>query len=109
MKSAQRIFRFAGIYGLLAVAPMYFLEQRIAQDQPPAITHPEYFYGFIGVTLAAQLMFLVISTDPARYRAVMLPAMVEKFSFVASTFLLYAAGRAPTPIFAGAVADLLLG
>jgi len=57
MKFAKWVFRIAGIYGLIVVAPMYLSESQISRDFPPAITHPEYFYGFIGVTLAWQVLF----------------------------------------------------
>ena len=38
---ARRVFAVAGTYGLIVTAPLYFLEERIARDAPPAITHPE--------------------------------------------------------------------
>src|SRR5262245_63460257 len=50
MKFARIVFLVAGIYGLLVVAPQYFLEAKIGRDTPPPITHPEFFYGFVGVT-----------------------------------------------------------
>ena len=46
MKLARWIFGIAGVYGILVIAPLYFMEARIGHDDPPAITHPEYFYGF---------------------------------------------------------------
>ncbi len=58
-----------------------WLENSIGQQTPPPITHPEYFYGFIGVGLAWQLLFLVLSSDPAKYRAMILPSIAEKISF----------------------------
>ena len=81
MNFAQWVFRIAGIYGILMMVPHYFMEQQIGFDFPPAITHPEYFYGFVGVTLAWQVLFLVLSTDPARYRTMMLPCILEKLSY----------------------------
>jgi hypothetical protein len=77
MKFAKWVFLIAGIYGILAVAPMYFSEHQISRDYPPAITHPEYFYGFAGVTLAWQIAFLVVASNPGRFRLMMLPAVVE--------------------------------
>ncbi|MDI1241860.1 MAG: hypothetical protein PSX80_08075, partial [bacterium] len=77
MRFARWTFLIAGIYGLLALVPMYFMESQIGVDTPPAITHPEYFYGFVGVAIAFQLVFLTISTDPAKYRPLMVAAMVE--------------------------------
>jgi hypothetical protein len=106
---ARRVFFWAGIYGLLALFPQYFLEGKLARDYPPALTHPEYFYGFIGVGVAWQLAFLVISRDPVRLRPVMIPAVVEKFSFAISTFVLFAVSRVPFSIAAFALIDTVLG
>ena len=72
MVFARRTFLIAGVYGLLALVPMYFLEGRIGRDIPPPITHPEYFYGFIGVAVAWQVAFLVIARDPVRFRPLMI-------------------------------------
>ncbi len=48
---ARRAYTAAAVYGILALAPQYFLEQQVNRDFPPAITHPEYFYGFVGLAL----------------------------------------------------------
>lgn len=109
MRMARNVFRVAGIYGLLVVFPLYFLEQRIGIDYPPAVTHAEYFYGFIGVTLAWQIMFLFISTDPLRYRKLMIPCMIEKLSFVPAFFVLFPQGRFPLMLIPAGSIDLLLG
>ena len=66
----NRFFFVAGIYGLLILAPIYFMENKIGRETPPAITHPEYFYGFLGAGLAWQVLFLALSRDPVRYRAI---------------------------------------
>lgn len=107
MRFAKWTFTIAGIYGLLAIVPQYFLEARIARDMPPAITHPEYFYGFAGVTLAFQILFLLIGRDPIRYRPVMAVSIVEKISFVIAAVVLRAQGRMPNEIFAAAMIDLM--
>ena len=60
---------------------MYFLEGRIGRDTPPPITHPEFFYGFLGVAVAWQAAFLVIARDPVRFRPLMVPAVLEKAAF----------------------------
>ncbi len=95
MRLARWVFLLAGVSGILMVVPPYFLEAKTGQDYPPPVTHPEYYYGFLGVTLAWQFLFLVIASDPVRYRPAMLPAMLEKASFAAAIPLLYAAGRVP--------------
>lgn len=90
---ARRVFSIAGWYGLIAMLPQYFLEARIGRDYPPPITHPEHFYGFIGVTVAWQVMFLVIARDPVRFRPAMLPAIIEKVAFVIPMVVLFTHGR----------------
>jgi hypothetical protein len=108
MKFARYTFLIAGIYGLIVMLPQYFLEQRIAVDSPPAITHPEFFYGFIGITVAFQLVFLIISSDPIKYRLMIIPSLVEKFSFVIAVAALYAERRVGMPIIVGASLDAVL-
>ena len=104
---ARRVFLVAGVYGLLVVLPQYSLEARIARDFPPPITHPEYFYGFIGVALAWQVAFLLISRDVRRYRVMMLPAILEKITFGVAAVLLYANGRVAGSLVAGGIVDLV--
>ncbi len=109
MKFARWTFGVAGVYGVLAILPLYFLESRIAQETPPAITHPEFFYGFVGLGLAWQLAFLCIASDPARYRLLMLPAVVEKFSFAIAAGVLYFNGRLAATMLGFGSLDALLG
>jgi hypothetical protein len=93
MRLAKWVFLLAGVSGLLLVVPPYFLEAKTGEDYPPPVTHPEYYYGFFGVTLAWQVLFLVIASDPVRYRPAMLPAVLEKAGFALAIPVLYAAGR----------------
>ncbi len=106
---ARLTYRIAGIYGLIVLLPQYLLEQRIGQDQPPPITHPEYFYGFVGVAVVWQLAFLVMATDPVRYRALMPVTVLEKLSFGVAALVLFALGRSPVQIAIGGGMDLVLG
>jgi hypothetical protein len=100
MRFAKIIFLVAGIYGLLTLAPLYFMENIIGRDTPPAITHPEYFYGFVGVGLAWQVLFLVLSTDPVRYRAMILPSILEKVGWGIALIVLYSQRRLPLSVLA---------
>src|SRR6476620_1838685 len=93
MRFAKWVFLLAGVSGVLMVVPPYFLEGRYGTDNPPPVNHPEFYYGFFGVTLAWQFMFLVIGSDPNRFRPAMILAMVEKVSFVAAIAILYALER----------------
>lgn len=105
MRFARVVFLLAGLCGVFIVAPMYFLETRLGQDNPPAITHPEIYYGFVGVALAWQLMFLVIALDPVRFRLGMLPAIVEKAGFVFAILVLCVQGRVAGSVIGFAVLD----
>jgi hypothetical protein len=109
MKFSKIVFTAAGVYGLLAIVPQFFLEKQTGIDYPPAITHPAYFYGFLGVALAWQVAFLIIGRNPARYRALMPAAMIEKFSFVIAAVALSMQDRISPMLFTGAMIDLVLG
>ena len=109
MKFPRRLFLLAGIYGLIMLLPQYFLEAKTGQDFPPTITHPEYYYGFIGVALACQVLFLIIAQDPVRYRAMMIPAVLEKASFGIASIILFLLGRIPSLILGFGIVDLILG
>ena len=82
LKFAKTVFTLAGAWGILITLPLYFLRNFVDRQSPPAITHPEFYYGFVGVTLTWQLIFLIIGRDPARYRSLMLPSILEKLSYV---------------------------
>jgi hypothetical protein len=106
---ARRVYTIAGIYGLIVMFPQYFLEGRIGRDNPPPITHPEYFYGFIGIVLVWQLAFLVIAQEPARFRALMPVTVLEKLAFAVPVALLYAQGRVAPGVLPFAAIDIVLG
>ena len=108
MKFAKRVFFISGIYGLIVVLPLYFLEEKTGRDYPPAITHPEYYYGFVGVTAAWQILYLMISTDPVRFRPLMLPPMLAKSSFVIAVTILFFQGRVSSTMVRASMIDLLL-
>lgn len=105
---ARRVFTWAGVYGLAVLAPQYFMVARIGRDNPPAITHQEYFYGFIGVAIAWQLAFLAIGRDPVRLRPVMLAAVLEKLAFAIPVIAMYSAGRLPASVLFFGLIDLIL-
>jgi len=64
---------------------------------------------FAGVTLAWQLAFLVIASDPARFRPLMLPSIAEKLGWVAALVVLYAQGRVASSLLPLGTVDLLFG
>ncbi|TAK54945.1 MAG: hypothetical protein EPO24_12625 [Bacteroidetes bacterium] len=109
MKFAKYVFLTAGIYGIIVILPMYFMEAQTGIDYPPAITHPEFYYGFIGVTLAWQIAFLVIGKDPVRFRLLMIPSMFEKFLYVIAIAVLLLQQRVPSISGLFAFIDCALG
>jgi len=56
---ATRVYLIAAIYGFLVLVPQYFLEASLV----PPTTHPEQFYGFVGLALVWQFVFVMISRD----------------------------------------------
>ena len=107
MSFARRVFLIAAIYGVIVLVPQYFMEDKVGRDFPPPITHPEHFYGFIGVALAWQILFFMIARDPVRYRGAMLPAILEKLAFGIAAVVLYAQGRLVAPVLAAGIIDLI--
>jgi hypothetical protein len=93
VRFSRLVFLVAGVYGIVALLPGYFTERRMAALYPPAVTHPEYYYGFLGVALAWQVAFLIIATDPARFRPIVPAAILEKLSYAGATAALFALGR----------------
>jgi hypothetical protein len=109
VRFAKAVFLIAGVWGLAVLTPMYFLFDFVGRQYPPAITHPDFYYGFIGVGLVWQVAFLVIGGDPFRLRPMMIPAMLEKFIFVISLVVLYAHGKLVASQLAVVAPDLTLG
>ena len=106
---ARRVFTVAGLYGFITVAPLYLMEQVIALESPPAITHPEYFYGFALVAIACQVLFLLIARDPVRLRPAMIAAMIEKLPFGVLMLVLWGQGRVQPPTVLLTSIDLVWG
>ena len=107
MKFAKRLFLIAGIYGIVGLVPQYFMEAKVGRDTPPPITHPEYFYGFIGVALAFQVLFLIIARDPRRHRLAMIPGALEKFGFGGAGVVLWLQGRVAAQMLGFGIVDLV--
>ena len=109
MRFAKIVFRIAGVWGFVVLTPLYFLLDLIGRRYPPAITHPDFYYGFVGITLVWQVAFLVIANDPVRFRPMMIPAILEKFIYVISVGVLYARGLLQGGQLLPALPDIPLG
>jgi hypothetical protein len=109
MKFAKVVFWVAGIWGVVVIAPLYFMFGLIGEKDPPAITHPGFYYGFVGCALAWQLAFLFIGANPVRLRVMMIPSMVEKFTYGIAVVALVMQGRTNQRDLVFAATDLTLG
>ena len=100
MKFVRIIFALAAAWGFIAVVPGLF---------GGAGPRPEYYYGFLGLALVFQLVFVMIAIDPARFRPLIPIAVLEKLAFFMPVTLLYLDGRVPPgPVFIGGMVDGLL-
>ena len=93
MKLAKWTFRTAGIFGLIVMVPMLFIEKLIDQIMPPAVNHPEFFYGFVLLNICWQILYLTVSKDPVRLRPMMIPAFLAKASGPIALLWLHLGGR----------------
>lgn len=109
MKFAKVVFWIAGIWGMLVIAPLYFLFDVIPRHDPPVITHPGFYYGFVGTALAWQIAFCFMATDPVRYRPLIIPSIFEKFSYAVAIVVLVSQGRTNRGDLVFAATDFLLG
>jgi hypothetical protein len=109
MKFAKWVFAIAGFYGIIILTPLYFSEYQIGISFPPAVTHPEYYYGFIGVALVWQFLFLLIALNPFRYKLIILFCIAEKFLYAAAIIILFNQGRLPAMMLSSGIIDFLLG
>jgi len=64
--------------------------------------------GF-GAALAWQIAFLFIARDPVRYRPLMIPSIIEKFSYGGAVVILVLQGRMHSSDLVFAGMDLVLG
>lgn len=99
---ARRMFRWAAIYGVIVLLPMYLA--------PLPVAGGEVFLGFVGLALVFQGVFWTIGSEPTKYVALMPLAVAEKLVFAVPALALFLQGAPVQPPVAGfAGIDLLLG
>lgn len=109
MKFARWVFIIAGIYGIIVITPMFWAESQMGIDYPPAITHPEYYYGFGFVTLSCQILFLLIAVNPIKYRLIIIAAVLEKIPAGIALIFLFTQHRVSSLMLSGGIIDVILG
>ena len=109
MKLARIVYGVAAGYGFISLLPLYFLLGKVGRDAPPPATHPEFYYGFVGLALLWQLVFVLIAKDPIRYRPLMPIAILEKFIYTAPVVILYSLGEVQPKIVGSSLVDPIFG
>jgi hypothetical protein len=98
MKFAKWVFLLAGVLGLLSTVPLLFAENTMRVRQA------EFYYGFVCLNICWQVLYLLLSSDPIRYRPMMIPALLAKGSGTVALTWLYLLARVSAQwIVAGAV------
>ena len=108
MKFAKFVFWGAGVWGIVVLTPLYFLFDAIGSWNASPITYPQFYYGFVGVAMVWQFAFLVIGSDPARFRWMMIPSMAEKLVYGLTMCVLYVQGRIAITDMTTVFPDLML-
>jgi len=86
-----------------------FLFDVTGRPYAPPADYPHFFYGFLSVTMAWQIAFLIIGSNPVRFRLLMIPAIFEKFSYIVTLAILHSHARISTPDAMTGVPDVVLG
>jgi len=108
MKFARVVFLGAGIWGIAILTPLYFLFDTIGSQHASPITYPQFYYGFLSVAMAWQIAFLIIGSNPTRFRVLMIPAILEKLGYVVPLAVLYQQARVTWADAQAAVPDFAL-
>ena len=109
MKFAKVVFIAGGVWGIAALVPFYWLVDISGRRYAAPVDYPQFFWGFFSVALAWQFAFLLIGSNPVRFRPLMLLAIVEKFGFIVTLALLLGRGRIPSADAAAAIPDAVVG
>jgi hypothetical protein len=108
MKFARFVFIAAGVWGIAVLTPFYWLIDVTGRRYAPPVEYPHFFYGFFSVAMAWQIAFLIIGSNPSRFRPFMIPGMLEKLSYVVTLAVLYSQSRISAIDTQAAIPDLLL-
>ena len=90
MKLAKWIFLIAGIFGLISTIPLAFAEKIMSVQQPV------FYYGFVCLDICLQIVYIIISTSPMRFRPMMIPAFLAKASGTVALTWLYLIDKVST-------------
>ena len=109
VRFAKIVFIGAGIWGFVVLTPLYWLVDVTGRPYAAPTAYPQFFYGFLAVAMAWQIAFLVIGSNPTRFRPLMFTAVIEKLGYVGTLIVIYLNGRIPVADTGPVIPDLLLG
>ena len=108
MKFAKVVFVCAGIWGIGVLTPLYWLVDVSGRRYGVPTEYPQFYYGFLSVAMAWQIAFLIIGSNPARFRMLMIPGILEKLGYVVPLAVLYQQARVTWADAQAAVPDFAL-
>jgi len=108
MKFAKVVFVCAGIWGIGVLTPLYWLVDVSGRRYGVPTEYPQFYYGFLSVAMAWQIAFLIIGSNPARFRTLMIPGILEKLGYVVPLVVLYQQARVTWADAQAAVPDFAL-
>ena len=108
MNFAKVVFVGAGMWGIGVLTPLYWLVDVSGRRYGVPTEYPQFYYGFLSVAMAWQIAFLIIGSNPARFRMLMIPGMLEKLGFVVPLVVLYQQARVTWADAQAAVPDFAL-
>jgi hypothetical protein len=108
MTFARYTFIVAGVWGVAVLTPLFFLVDLTGRPYAAPVEYPHFFYGFLSVALAWQMAFLVIGSNPVRFRPFMIVGFIEKAGYVIGTTVLRSQGRISAADASTAFPDALL-
>ena len=108
MKFAKVVFVGAGMWGIGVLTPLYWLVDVSGRRYGVPTEYPQFYYGFLSVAMAWQIAFLIIGSNPTRFRVLMIPGILEKLGFVVPLVVLYQQARVTWADAQAAVPDFAL-
>ena len=108
MTFARWVFTIGGIWGVLIIGPLFFIESVMADATGKPFSHPDTYYGFLASTFGWQIVYLLIGRDPLRYRPLMLLGALGKFIYAGAAWTLFVQGRIVITVPMLASPDILL-
>lgn len=109
MKFSKIVFTVAGVWGIVVLTPLFWLYDITGRRYETPTEYPHFFYGFVAVAMAWQIAFLIIGSNPVRFRPLMIPSMLEKFAHVTNLVVLESLSRISVTDFQAALPDCVLG